>query len=139
MNLSTRRMTEAELVKWISQKNRVLWTFRISDKFSDSGITGIASMEHDSVEGKIVDFILSCRVMGRKIEEFMIHVMGEYARSINLKRLTAHYLPTPKNMPCYKFWKCSGFIHNKDDDTFTFELNKPYPKPEHIELIEVEQ
>ena len=136
MNLSTRRMTEGEFLKWAHKKKHKVWTFRVSDKFGDSGLTGIASLDNDGAEGTIVDFILSCRVMGRKVEETMLHVIVEYAQSLGLKTLIAKYLPTPKNMPCYKFWRDSGFTHNEKDDTFTWKLNTGYSKPECIELIE---
>ena len=45
MNLSTRRMSEAELMAWAEQKHRKLWTLRVSDRFGDSGLTGIVSLE----------------------------------------------------------------------------------------------
>ena len=45
MNLSTRRMSEAELAAWAEQKHHRLWTVRVSDKFGDAGLTGIVSLD----------------------------------------------------------------------------------------------
>jgi FkbH-like protein len=134
MNLSTRRMTEEELLDWVKEKNRRIWTFRVSDKFGDSGLTGLVAIESDKAEIKVTDFILSCRVMGRKIEEIMLYVVSEYGRTRSLKKVTASYLMTKKNNPCYIFWKQSGFKHDKNTDTFTWNLEKQYPQPEGIKI-----
>jgi len=135
MNLATRRMTEAELVDWINEKNHRIWTFRVSDKFGDSGLAGLISVERNVGKIRVTDFLLSCRVMGRKIEETMLYIASEYGRSINLKMLTACYLPTKKNHPCYTFWKQSGFEHDEKTDTFMWNLEHPYPRPDCIEII----
>jgi len=134
MNLSTRRMTEKELIRWAEQENHKLWTFRVSDKFGDSGLTGIVSIEIKNNEGRIVDFILSCRVMGRKVEETMLYTVIDYARSMDLEKVYAKYLPTPKNNPCLKFFKNSGFKVS-GGKIFTWYVNEPYQLPPHIKLI----
>ena len=136
MNLSTRRMTETELLDWTKDERRRLWTFRVSDKFGDYGLTGIASMEQDGQVGKVIDFILSCRVMGRKIEEVMLSVMTTYARSLRLSRMEAKFLPTPKNKPCHDFLKRSVFSTDKAKEMFRWDLDDEYPKPDFIKIIE---
>jgi FkbH-like protein len=134
MNLSTRRMTETELLNWTEIENRHFLAFRVSDRFGDYGLTGIASMEHDGQAGRMMDFILSCRVMGRKIEEVMLSVMTIHANSLGLIRMEAKYLETPKNQPCHDFWKRSGFSTDKANEIFTWELDVEYPKPNFVEI-----
>ena len=134
MNLTTRRLNEAELTEWIEEKNRRLWTFRVSDKFGDSGLTGIIGIECNGSEIQITDFLLSCRVMGRKIEETMLHIACEYGRALNLKTLTARYFKTKKNKPCRIFWEQSGFEHEPKTDTFTWNLDILYPQPDCISI-----
>ena len=134
MNLTTRRMTEEEILDWVKEKNRRIWTFRVSDKFGDSGLTGLIAIESEKTEIKVTDFVLSCRVMGRKIEEIMLYIVSEYGRKRSLKKVTASYLMTKKNNPCYIFWKQSGFKHDKNTDTFTWNLEKQYPQPEGIKI-----
>ena len=135
MNLTTRRMTEEELVDWVKAKNRRIWTFRVSDKFGNSGLTGLIAIECRGTEIQVTDFLLSCRVMGRKIEETMLHIVSEYGRELNLKKLTAYYLMTKKNRPCYLFWEQSGFKHDDKTDTFTWDLRNPYPLPDCIKIL----
>jgi len=130
MNLTTRRMTEAELLDWLKEDNRKFWTFRVSDKFGDSGLTGIASLEVNGKIGTIVDFVLSCRVFGRKIENAMLHTITEYAAGLKLEELHAGYIPTLKNKPCLDFLKTSGMESNKKEDLFIWKMDKEYPAPQ---------
>ncbi|MBN2411419.1 HAD-IIIC family phosphatase [candidate division KSB1 bacterium] len=134
MNLSTRRMTEQELLDWAGQPGRKLWTFRVFDKFGDSGLTGIASINIKNKEARIVDFVLSCRVMGRKVEETMLFTVCDFAASAGLEKVTAKYLPTHKNNPCLQFFKDSG-LKATTGDLFTWDVKNPYPLPPHINLI----
>jgi FkbH-like protein len=133
MNLSTRRMTEAEFASWAHGDGCKLWVFRVSDKFGDAGLTGIISLETEGRVGKITDFVLSCRVMGRKIEEMMLHTLITYARSLELEEVYARYIPTPKNRPCLRFFQNSG-LEDVGESVFRWNLNRDYPKPEYIEL-----
>ena len=72
MNLSTRRLSEQKFNNWIQIHSNNLWTIRAADKFGDYGIIGILSISIKDNEATLVDFILSCRVVGRCIEETMI-------------------------------------------------------------------
>lgn len=133
MNLRTRRMTEVELADWTSEPSRRLWTFRVADKFGDSGLTGIASLELRGDTAEVADFVLSCRVMGKRVEETIVHQLVEGARALGAARLVARYEPTRKNAPCLEFWQRSGFDH-VDARTFAWELSREYPKPRAVDL-----
>ena len=136
MNLSTRRMTEAELSAWADQENHRLWTFRVGDKFGDAGLTGIVSVEIEQASAVIVDFVLSCRVIGRRVEETMLHFMGRAAEQSGVKQLQARFVPTTKNKVCLAFWKeRSGFTMDSGGELFTLRLDVPYPLPEGINLV----
>jgi FkbH-like protein len=134
MNLSTRRVSEPELRAWLQPNNRKLWAFRVKDKFGDSGLTGILSLEIEDDVAQITDFVLSCRVMGRNVERAMVAFAASYCRALGLTGLRADYLPTAKNKPCLKFWMSSGFIFDEERHRFTWPLNMPYAFPEGIKL-----
>ncbi len=134
MNLTTRRLTVSELVNWTSQNNCKLWTVRVSDKLGDSGLTGIISLEINNKKGKIVDFVLSCRVIGRKVEETMLFAVISYARSKQLDEIIAQYIPTSKNKPCLEFWKNSRFSNDGDKNIFCWNLKNGFPLSEYIQV-----
>lgn len=134
MNLSTRRMSEADFHAWAREKDRRTWTFRVSDKFGDSGLTGILSIELNGSRAQIIDFVLSCRVMGRKIEEAMLSVAIDCARSIGVQKVYANYCQTPKNKPCYAFFQRSG-LTCQGGNTFVWDATQAYRSCGAIRLV----
>ena len=135
MNLSTRRMSEAELMAWAEQEHHRLWTLRVSDKFGDAGLTGIVSLEIQDRSAQIVDFILSCRVLGRKIEEIMLTTAIHQAQALGIENVYARYIPTSKNKPCLDFFNKLAPRFEQQGDCFVRDVKQPFPVPEHIELI----
>ena len=134
MNLSTRRMSEADFHAWAREKNRRAWTFRVSDKFGDSGLTGILTIELNGSQARIIDFVLSCRVMGRKIEEAMLFLAIDCARSAGIQEVCANYCQTPKNKPCYTFFQQSG-LPCQGGNTFVWDATQPYPLHGAVRLV----
>lgn len=69
LNLSTRRYSRAELVDRLSQRDAVGIATRARDRFGDYGLVGFAMIEIDQGTPLLADFVLSCRVVGKRIEE----------------------------------------------------------------------
>jgi FkbH-like protein len=137
MNLSTRRMTELELFSWSQPANQLVWTFRVRDKFGDSGLTGILGLEtnhcaSDGTYARITDFLLSCRVMGRKIEETMLATAVSIARKAGMQKIVAVYVPTSKNKPCHDFFRRSGFIEDPATGSFSWIVEEEYAYPAQV-------
>jgi FkbH-like protein len=136
MNLSTRRLTEAELAAWAGEEGNMFWAFRMADRFSDSGVTGLLGVTAEP-DGRlrIVDWVLSCRVMGRRMEESMLHVAAEHGRMIGAREMIAEYLPTDRNAPCLEFWRArSGFAAEEGGRAFVWNLAAAYPLPPAVSL-----
>lgn len=137
MNLTTRRLSEQELHSWLQADNRKFWVFRVKDKFGDSGLTGLLSLEIESGVARIVDFVLSCRVMGRNVEHAMVAFAAKYCSGMGLRELRAHYVPTTRNKPCHQFWLTSGFSCNDAQNGFNWQVAEPYAFPVGITLREL--
>ncbi len=136
MNLSTRRMREAEFKQWAAYSLHKVIVFRVSDKFGHLGLTGIISAQIKDKEAKVIDFILSCRAFGRKIEETMLYVLCRYAKKNKLKRVYMEYIPTKKNKPCLEFLENSCFS-NKAENVFVWDLKKEYKPVPFVKLIAI--
>lgn len=136
MNLSSRRLTAQELWQWSQEGQRRLWTFRMHDRFGDCGLVGIASLEWAEDKGKIIDFVLSCRAFGRRIEETMLDVLFRHARTIGLNRIEAHYQPSAKNKPCLEFFVGSSGFDRETTNTFTWDAAKDRPLSPVIQVSE---
>lgn len=133
LNLSTRRLSEKELMAWASAAHRRLWTVRVRDRFGDLGLVGLVSLELDGARGRVVDFILSCRAMGRRVEETMMHVAIRCAQGAGAREVIAEYGPTPRNGPCLKFLESSG-LSRVGDHRFVWRGDVPYELPGTVTL-----
>lgn len=99
-NLTTRRYSEAEVRAVEDEADTLTLQVRLKDKFSDFGMIGvvIARPHPDDADALDVDtWLMSCRVLGRKVEEAMLQAVVEGARQAGKSRLYARYLPTAKN------------------------------------------
>ena len=143
MNLSTRRLSEQEFDNWVQIHSNNLWTIRAADKFGDYGIIGILSISIKDSVATLVDFILSCRVVGRYIEETMIEFLKEFCKENKVDKINGKYIKTKKNSLCYHFFNKLKLVDNKQD-FFEFSsnqkklnlLNITVKKPTHKEKID---
>jgi FkbH-like protein len=133
MNLATRRLSAEQLWSWAAEPGQRLWTLRVADKFGDSGLVGIVSVAGAQGQGEISDFILSCRVFGRRVEESMLHVATRHARTLGWRTLRARYRPTEKNKPTLTFLERSG-LQKDGDGVYLWDLAREYPPPGLVTL-----
>lgn len=135
MNLSTRRLTDSELRAWVVSVQNKFWTLRVTDRFGDAGLVGLMGLALDGDRGRIVDFILSCRVMGRRIEEAMLYQLLIEAKALGVKCLEANYIATKKNGPCLKFLEQAG--GEREGSLFRWQTNQMTDPPQHVVIERV--
>ena len=73
----------------------------------------------------LVDFVLSCRVVGRHIEETMIEFLKEFCQKKNVNKINGKYKKTEKNSLCYHFFNKLKII---DNNRFSFEFSSNQKK-----------
>jgi FkbH-like protein len=132
MNLSTRRLMDSELQAWANAPQNRFWTLRVMDRFGDAGLVGLMSLAIEGDHGRITDFVLSCRVMGRKIEAAMLHQLLVQAKKLGLSFVEANYIPTKKNEPCLKFFESSG--SEMHGNLFKWNMKQDFQPPQHITI-----
>ena len=123
-NLSTRRMSENELSKWSDNSNRLCLTFSVSDRYGDSGLTAFVTVEKNESRLKIIDFVMSCRVMGKGIEEAIISQILKMHKNHDI---FMNPIPSSKNSPMQEF--CKKVSPNGI-------LTKEIICPKHIKVVE---
>ncbi len=134
MNLAPRRMSEAEFNAWALEPTHRVWAFRVADRFGDSGLVGLASVTVDNAKATVVDFVLSCRVMGRRVEETMLAWLVARCREHNVQEIGATVLRTTRNQPCLEAFRRSGW-QAMGETRFRWELDQDYPFPETVRVI----
>ncbi len=96
-NLTTRRYTETEMQALAHDPNWWCRWFRLSDRFGDHGLVGLILARRGADEWDVDSWLMSCRVLGRRMEEFMAATLLTAARKAGAVRVRARYCPTPKN------------------------------------------
>ncbi len=124
MNLRTRRLSAGELAGWSSRACNYLATFRVTDRFGDYGLVGVGSLTLNRAArtAAIEDFVLSCRAMGRRVEETILCALAAIGAHFGATELSAQYLATPRNLPCLKFFESSGMIRDGTTQQSLFRL-----------------
>ena len=121
-NLTTQRYTEDQVSKLIDGGWHV-YCMAVSDRFGDSGITGTMFMKPvDDTALYIDSLLLSCRILGKGIEEAFFKTVLNLMRLDGYRKVTASYLPTHKNGQTADFYDRMGMTCVRVDD----EGNKHY-------------
>jgi FkbH-like protein len=134
MNLTTRRYTAAEITAMRSDRNCRVFSVSARDRFGDHGIVGVMILRLNDVNCLIDTFLLSCRVLGLKVEDSMIACAATVAKRENAPTLTGEYLPTAKNKVAADTYLNLGFTR-VSDTLFEADLEeRSFEKPVHIKL-----
>jgi FkbH-like protein len=136
-NMTTRRYLEEDIKKFSESKDVLIFCIKVEDKFGDNGITGVAIIEKKNEKWIIDSLLLSCRVIGRRVEETMLAYILEEAKKEKAKTLIGEFIPTKKNIPAKEFYEKNGFnlIEEKDGrQLWEFPIEKEYKYPEFIRI-----
>ena len=130
-NLTTRRYQEEDIRKFSQNNEKIVGCAQIQDKFGDNGITGAYIINKDNERQWTIDtFLLSCRVIGRGIEDGILCHIIENARKDGISQVRGEYIKTKKNQPAENFFENFGF--KKEGDFWIFDTKNQFRKPEHL-------
>jgi len=102
-NVTTIRRTEAEIQRLCQSAELECLTVKVSDRFGDYGLVGVIMFTAQPAALRVDTFLLSCRVLGRRVENQMLVRLGEIAQARGLAHVEVPYHPTPKNKPALDF------------------------------------
>ncbi len=132
-NLTTKRYQEEDIQKFSQDKKMIVSGIRVKDKFGDNGITGVYIIKKNNNKEWFIDtFLLSCRVIGRGIEDVMMANILKQAKQEGVEKVKAQFIPTQKNNPSSNFLPSYGFT--QDDNYWVFSLDNEIKNSEHVEV-----
>ena len=130
-NLTTRRYQEEDIRKFSQDKDKIVECAQVQDKFGDNGITGVYIINKDNkLQWTIDTFLLSCRVIGRGVEDGILSHILEKARKEGVSKVRGEYNKTKKNKPAENLFPSFGF--KKEGDLWVFDTKDQFKKPEHL-------
>ena len=110
-NLRTVRYSQEDIERIASSDRYITRYFTLEDKFGDYGLISAVIIEKTKEnEGFIDTWFMSCRVLKRGMEEFIINSTVEACRKSGIKKLTGQYIPTAKNGMVADIYERFGFV-----------------------------
>ena len=109
-NFTTQRYTESSFEKYLRNKKIKTIVVSLSDKFGNHGITGLLTAKIIKDTLMIENFLMSCRILGRKVEDQIIYEALSIGTKHKLKYLVGIYIKTQKNSQCKNFYSDRNFI-----------------------------
>ena len=122
-NLTARRYTEAEIRAVMDDPRAFGLQFRLLDRFGDNGVIAIVIGRLNDGQDCILDtWLMSCRVLGRGVEDASLAVIVEQARSLGAQRLIGEYRPTPRNAMVAGHYQRLGFQQDAAAQTWALDI-----------------
>jgi FkbH-like protein len=134
-NLSLRRRTLDELKA--QSRRHPLFVVSARDRFGDYGLIGtclIVPHDRDREAFVLDSLVLSCRSLGRGIENAVLTGILREVRARGGKRLIATYAAGPRNQPVLSFLRNAGFAEGAGRQ-FTLEVRAEDRFPQHIDWV----
>ena len=139
-NLTTKRYTEDNIKNFIENDASKAFTFSVTDKFGDSGVTGlcIINIDDDSKAADIDTLMMSCRIIGRNLEYAFIDYIIDVLKENKINNVKAKYIRTQKNEQVKEFYdNCSFSLIESTDTVRNYTLDISNYEPKQLNYIEV--
>jgi len=114
-NLTTKRYTEAQIQSF-ADNGDLVFGLRVKDKFGDYGISGLVIVLITGEKAHIDTFLLSCRVLGKGIEQSFVKKLLKKLPEKGVKTITAEYIKSEKNEQVEKFYETVEFAEWRENE-----------------------
>ena len=123
-NVCTNRYAEEEAAGLLSDPTRMVLTVHASDRFGDQGLISFVHVVITEGEAEVVDWVMSCRAMNRRIEFTVFDELKKTLTSRGIGTLRAHWTKTAKNAPVADLFDKLGFARvETHDDVRRYRMN----------------
>ena len=124
-NLTTRRVNEEQVLAMIGDREALHLQIRLIDRFGDNGIIAIVAGSREGEAIRLGTWLMSCRVLGRGMEEETLNLVAAEARRLGATRLIGEYRPSAKNGMVRDHYAKLGFTLAADsgDGVTTWQLD----------------
>lgn len=131
-NTSLRRRDLAEIKSLGPQTT--IYVVEASDKFGDYGLVGVAILRANDSHFELDTLLMSCRALGRGVEEATLHGLVQAVSARGGRVLTAPFVSGPRNQPARTFLQRTGWTE-QPGGLFMLDTTRPVPLPAHVNWI----
>lgn len=118
-NVTTRRRSLAEVERLRTDPGYITQVVRLRDRFADHGIIGVLLAEQRGTCLDLDTWLLSCRVIGRTVEELMMNKLRTSAQELGCTTIRGTFVPSAKNVQVANLFPRLGFSPGPGDGTGT--------------------
>jgi thioester reductase-like protein/FkbH-like protein len=111
-NTTTIRRSETDFARLIETAPPRVLAIHVRDRFGDYGLVGLAVLEWSQAMCTIESFLLSCRVLGRRVEHGLIRHVADAALDRGIPHLRIRFTPSARNQPAQRFLAMLGDLSN---------------------------
>lgn len=124
-NLTTRRHSQSEVQAMLEMSEKELFVYQVTDCFGDNGIVAVAIADVSGETAVIEEFVMSCRVMGKNIENAIIDDIEKYFIAKGYSKIQAQYKETAKNKPVSALYDSLGYNKSEEqaDGLIIYEID----------------
>lgn len=136
-NLTTQRHNESQCEEMMrDEENCIPLYAKLRDRFGDHGLISVVIARPVDGALEITDWLMSCRVLARGVEAFMMTYVVTEARRRGLTKVNGRFVPTPKNGMVRDFFGRFGFIKVAEaaNGAAEWELNTAEYRPPTVFL-----
>ena len=134
-NLRTVRYTEGDIEAIGKSDLHKTFSFTLEDKFGDNGLICAIILKKENDAALFIDtWFMSCRVLKRGMENFVLNTIVDYAKSQGLTTVIGEYLPTLKNEIVKDHYESLGF--SEMDGKWTLDVTTYQSKKTFIQRKE---
>lgn len=118
-NLTTKRMTQAEVEQMAQDPGYITLYGKLKDKFGDNGVVSLVIGKKNGDTLELILWLMSCRVLKRDMEQAMLDTLVLQSRESGIRKLHGYYYKTAKNAMVKDFYGAMGFqkLSEKDGDS----------------------
>ena len=108
-NLRTVRYSEQEIEEIAANPRYITRYYTLRDRFGEHGLIAVVILEKRENELFVNEWLMSCRVLKRGMEQFIADSILRAAREAGVARVVGEYIPTPKNAMVKDLYASMGF------------------------------
>jgi FkbH-like protein len=108
-NVTTKRHSEQFVTTMMDKKEWLTYVVRLKDKYGDNGIVLVALVQVTGAKAVIDTFLMSCRVIGRTLEQVVMREIVKDLKEIGVQILIGEFIPTAKNKLVENLFPDLGF------------------------------
>ena len=132
-NLTTRRYSEREIAGLEQDPGAFTLQVRLRDRFGDNGMISVLVCREEGDVWEIDTWLMSCRVLGRGVEEAVLAELVSNCEAAGKKSLIGRFIPSGKNEMVRDHYSRLGFEDR--NGVWRLDIADFEPRKVHMRII----